>query len=67
MSSVRTRSGGGPIVANLPQPITHRFGKFSRWSVRIVNEFNRFSKEAQDLLLTYIDRLPPGRAFCLIT
>ncbi|MCB1090122.1 MAG: ATP-binding protein [Verrucomicrobiae bacterium] len=36
---------------------------FSRWSVRIVNELDRCSKEAQDLLLTYLDRLPPGRAF----
>ncbi|MDF1853411.1 MAG: ATP-binding protein [Verrucomicrobiales bacterium] len=35
---------------------------FSRWSVRIVNELDRCSKEAQDLLLTYLDRLPPGRA-----
>ncbi len=36
---------------------------FSRWSVRIVNELDRCSREAQDLLLTYMDRLPPGRAF----
>lgn len=35
---------------------------FSQWSVRIVNELDRCSKEAQDLLLTYLDRLPPGRA-----
>jgi len=35
---------------------------FSRWSVRIVNELDRCSKEAQDLMLTYLDRLPPGRA-----
>lgn len=36
---------------------------FSHWSVRIVNELDRCSREAQDLLLTYLDRLPPGRAF----
>ena len=36
---------------------------FSPWSVRIVNELDRCSREAQDLLLTYLDRLPPGRAF----
>ena len=36
---------------------------FSSWSVRIVNELDRCSSEAQDLLLTYLDRLPPGRAF----
>jgi len=36
---------------------------FSSWSVRIVNELDRCSREAQDLLLTYLDRLPPGRAF----
>ena len=36
---------------------------FSAWSVKIVNELDRCSREAQDLLLTYLDRLPPGRAF----
>ena len=36
---------------------------FSPWSVRIVNELDRCSREAQDLLLTYMDRLPQGRAF----
>uniref|UniRef100_UPI003784FC50 ATP-binding protein n=1 Tax=Prosthecobacter sp. TaxID=1965333 RepID=UPI003784FC50 len=36
---------------------------FSSWSVKIVNELDRCSREAQDLLLTYLDRLPPGRAF----
>lgn len=35
---------------------------FSRWSVRIVNELDRCSREAQDLLLTYLGRLRPGRA-----
>jgi replication-associated recombination protein RarA len=33
------------------------------WSVRIVNELDRCSREAQDLLLTYLDRLGSGRAF----
>ena len=32
------------------------------WSVRIVNEMDRCSREAQDLMLTYLDRLRPGRA-----
>jgi len=32
------------------------------WNVRIVNELDRCSKEAQELLLTYLDRLPEGRA-----
>jgi hypothetical protein len=27
-----------------------------------VNELDRCTREAQDLLLTYLDRLPPGRA-----
>lgn len=36
---------------------------FSAWSVKIVNELDRCSREAQDLLLSYLDRLPPGRAF----
>jgi len=32
------------------------------WSVRIVNELDRCSKDAQDLLLTYLDRLGGGKA-----
>ena len=32
------------------------------WSVRIVNELDRCSREAQDLMLSYLDRLRPGRA-----
>ncbi len=36
---------------------------FAPWSVKIVNELDRCSREAQDMLLTYLDRLPPGRAF----
>jgi len=32
------------------------------WSVRIVNEMDRCSREAQDLLLTYLDRMRGGRA-----
>lgn len=36
---------------------------FSDWSVKIVNEMDRCSRDAQDLLLSYLDKLPPGRAF----
>ena len=36
---------------------------FGNWSVKVVNELDRCSREAQDHLLTYLDRLPPGRAF----
>jgi replication-associated recombination protein RarA len=36
---------------------------FGAFSVRIVNELDRCSRDAQDLLLTYLDKLPPGRAF----
>lgn len=36
---------------------------FSDWTVKIVNELDRCSRDAQDLLLTYLDKLPPGRAF----
>jgi len=32
------------------------------WSARIVNELDRCSREAQDLMLSYLDRLRPGRA-----
>jgi len=36
---------------------------FGDFSVRIVNELDRCSRDAQDLLLTYLDKLPAGRAF----
>jgi len=36
---------------------------FGNWSVKVVNELDRCSKDAQDLLLTYLDRLQPGQAF----
>mgnify|MGYP006292169307 CR=1 FL=1 len=36
---------------------------FSDWSVKLVNEMDRCSRDAQDLMLSYLDRLPPGRAF----
>lgn len=36
---------------------------FGNFSVRIVNELDRCSRDAQDLLLTYLDKLPAGRAF----
>jgi replication-associated recombination protein RarA len=36
---------------------------FGPWSVKVVNELDRCSKDAQDMLLTYLDRLPPGHAF----
>jgi replication-associated recombination protein RarA len=36
---------------------------FGPWSVKVVNELDRCSRDAQDLLLTYLDRLPAGHAF----
>ncbi|MBE2180159.1 MAG: AAA family ATPase [Chthoniobacterales bacterium] len=36
---------------------------FGGGEARIVNELDRASKESQDLLLTYLDKLRPGRAF----
>lgn len=36
---------------------------FSDWSVKIINELDRCTKDAQDILLTYLDKLPPGKAF----
>jgi len=33
------------------------------WSVKVVNELDRCSKDAQDMLLTYLDRMKPGHAF----
>lgn len=36
---------------------------FGPWSVKVINELDRCSKDAQDLLLTYLDRMPAGNAF----
>ena len=36
---------------------------FGSWSIKVVNELDRCSKDAQDLLLTYLDRMRPGQAF----
>ena len=36
---------------------------FGGQEARIVNELDRASRDSQDLLLTYLDRLRPGRAF----
>jgi len=36
---------------------------FGPWSVKVVNELDRCSKDAQDMLLTYLDRMPAGHAF----
>ena len=35
---------------------------FGSWSIKVVNELDRCSKDAQDLLLTYLDRMKPGQA-----
>ena len=35
---------------------------FGVYSVKIINEMDRCTRDAQDLLLSYLDRLPPGRA-----
>ena len=35
---------------------------FSNWTVKIINELDRCSRDAQDMLLTYLDNLPPGKA-----
>ena len=36
---------------------------FGPWTVKVVNELDRCTRDAQDLLLTYLDRLPAGHAF----
>jgi replication-associated recombination protein RarA len=36
---------------------------YSDWSIKLVNELDRCSRDAQDLMLSYLDKLPPGRAF----
>jgi hypothetical protein len=36
---------------------------FGPWSVKVVNELNRCTKDAQDILLTCLDRMKPGHAF----
>ena len=40
---------------------------FGSWSVKVVNELDRCSKDAQDMLLTYLDRMKPGHAFLATT
>ena len=35
---------------------------FGVYSVKIINEMDRCTRDAQDLLLSYLDRLPAGRA-----
>ena len=40
-----------------------RTSLFGPWSVKVVNELDRCSKDAQDMLLTYLDRMKPGHAF----
>ena len=35
---------------------------FADWSVRIVNELDRCSRDSQDLMLTYVDRLNDRKA-----
>ena len=36
---------------------------FGPWTVKVVNELDRCTRDAQDLLLTYLDRMPAGHAF----
>ena len=36
---------------------------FADWTVKLVDELDQCSRDAQTLLLTYLDRLPPCRAF----
>jgi DNA polymerase III delta prime subunit len=36
---------------------------YGDWQIKIVDELDLCTRDAQDLLLTYLDRLPPGRAF----
>jgi hypothetical protein len=38
------------------------FSLFGVYSVKIINEMDRCTRDAQDLLLSYLDRMPPGRA-----
>lgn len=35
---------------------------YGHWSVKILNELDRCSRDAQDLLLSYLDELPAGKA-----
>lgn len=36
---------------------------FGSWSIKVVNELDRCSKDVQDVLLTTLDRMRPGHAF----
>ncbi len=43
--------------------LAHAGNLFGDWSVVLVNEVDRASRDAQDLLLSYLDKMPAGRAF----
>lgn len=43
--------------------LAHAGNLFGDWSVILVNEVDRASRDAQDLLLSYLDKMPAGRAF----
>jgi hypothetical protein len=40
---------------------------FGGWTVKVVNEFDRRSRDARDMLLTMLDWMPPDHAFLATT
>ena len=51
-----------PLAREWTRSLAHT-SLFGPWSVKVVNELDRCSKDAQDMLLTYLDRMKPGHAF----
>ena len=62
IEDVNGREVGLNIAREWTRSLAHG-SLFGAWSVKVVNELDCCSKDAQDMLLTYLDRMRPGHAF----
>ena len=62
IEDVNGREVGLNLAREWTRSIAHS-SLFGPWSVKVVNELDCCSKDAQDMLLTYLDRMRPGHAF----
>ena len=62
IEDVNGREAGLNLAREWTRSLAHS-SLFGPWSVKVVNELDRCSKDAQDMLLTYLDRMKPGHAF----
>jgi DNA polymerase III delta prime subunit len=51
------------LVREWCQELAYSGSLFADWTVKLVDELDQCSRDAQTLLLTYLDRLPACRAF----